>query len=118
MGAYGRHNYSGWASIAGGGAIIDYEGKTVFDVQYGTSGFSFPLERPGTYRLSTVARPNGYNSVMILHLLEAGGEKIGQISLRSHGASTEFILPPGVRRGRLLTYSNLLEEVRLVRVGD
>lgn len=118
IGTYGRHNYSGWDRPANGGELIEYEGKTVYDVQYGTFGLSFPLEHPGTYRLSTKTRGNGYNSVMILHLLDAGGSKMEQVSLRKHGSFVDFVLPPGVVRGKFLTYSNLLEEVRLVRIGD
>lgn len=119
IGAHGRYDYSGWGPPAAGGKIIETDdGRVAFDTKYGTRGPTFPLARPGTYSLSARSTANGYNSVVILDLLDDGGKTVESISLRRYDRPTTFILPPGVRRGSFLVYSNLLEEVRVVRAGD
>lgn len=119
IGKYGLYNYSGWLTPSAGGKIIQLDdGRIVFDTKYGTSSPSFPLAEPGTYCLFARSQDNGYNSVVILSLLDESGKKIESVDLRRYGVPRYFVLPPGARRGSFLVYSNLLEELRLSRVGD
>ena len=118
QGRYGLYDYSGWRRPASGGKIVRLDdGKIVFDTKYGTGGMTFPLSRGGTYALSAKRTGNGYNSVVIVHFLNGGLKKVGEVALRGSGPRY-FLLPDGVKRGAFLVYSNLLEEVRLNRIGD
>jgi len=119
IGRHGLYDYSGWRRPAAGGKLVELEdGRVAFDTKYGTSGMTFPLSRSGTYSLAAKARGNGYNSGVIVHFLDGNGKKIGEVPLRGYKAPRYFILPPGVKRGAFLVYSNILEEVRLGRIGD
>jgi hypothetical protein len=119
QGKYGLYDYSGWRRPAAGGKLVEIEnGKIAFDTKYGTGGTTFPLSQSGTYSLTATARGNGYNSVVILHLFDGNGKKIEEVALREYTAPRYFVMPPGVKRGAFLVYSNILEEVRLVRIGD
>lgn len=119
IGKYGLYNYSGWLNPSAGGKIIQLEdGRLAFDTRYGTSSPSFPLAEPGTYCLFARSQENGYNSVVILNLLDESGRKIESVDMRRYGVPRYFVVPPGARRGSFLVYSNLLEELRLTRVGD
>jgi hypothetical protein len=114
----GPMNYSGWKNIARGGKIITHKGTIVFDTKYGSRGQAFPLQGPGTYALSAEAESNGYNSCVQVHLFDAEGELLLKVSTREYGPARYFVPPPEAVTASLLVYSCLLEEVRLVRVGD
>jgi len=114
----GPHNYSGWRNISAGGKLIERDGKTVLDTKYGSTGHDIPLIAPGTYALSAIATGNGYNSVVIVRVYDKRGKKLMQASTRRYGPRTYFVLPKNAAYASFLVYSCLLEEVRLVRVGD
>ena len=114
----GPCNYSGWKNISAGGRLIRREGKTVLDTKYGSTGQRIPLSKPGTYGLSAKATGNGYNSVVIVRVYDREGKQLMRVSTRRYGPRTHFVLPKNAAYGSLLVYSCLLEEVRLVRVGD
>ncbi len=113
----GLCNYSGWGSPAAGGQIVEENGKTVFDTKYGTFSQPFPLKEGGTYALSAKFNGNGYNTCVILHVLNEEGKNIKEISIRGNQTSY-FVMPKDAVSGRFLVYSSMLEEVRLNRVGD
>jgi hypothetical protein len=114
----GDFNYSGWENIAAGGQLIERDGKTVLDTKYGSSTVRFPLAGPGTYAISAKATGNGFNSVVIVRIYGPQGEKQMETSTRRYGPPTYFVPPRGAASASILVYSCLLEEVRLVRVGD
>jgi len=114
----GPWNYSGWRNIADGGRLIERDGKTVLDTKYGSTGEMIPLSAPGTYALSAIATGNGYNSVVILRVYDRQGKMLMHASTRSYGPRSYFVSPKNAAYASLLVYSCLLEEVRLVRVGD
>lgn len=119
IGKHGLYNYSGWKWPARGGKIVVMDNaKPAFDVKYGTSGADFPLSEPGTYRLSSKATANGYNPTIIIHFLDKSGKSIERLGTRKFGEPFYFTIPPETVRGRFLCYSSMLEEVRLVRIGD
>lgn len=119
IGKHGIYNYSGWKWPAKGGKIVIMDnGKAAFDVKYGTSGTDFPLSEPGTYELTSKATANGYNSTIIIHFLDSSGKSISRLGTRLFGKPFHFTIPPETVRGRFLCYSSMLEEVRLVRIGD
>jgi hypothetical protein len=114
----GPFNYSGWRNISAGGQLIERDGKSILDTKYGSTGQTIPLPGPGTYAISAKATGNGYNSVVILRVYDAQGEKLMQASTRRYGPRTYFVPPRNAVTASFLVYSCLLEEVRLVRVGD
>ena len=114
----GPLNYSGWQRVSAGGQIIERDGRAVFDTKYGSRGMAFPLDGPGTYALSAKATGNGYNSCVILDVLDAEGKKIMASVLRRYERTNHFVPPKEAVSASLLVYSCLLEEVRVVRVGD
>ncbi|QEG42595.1 hypothetical protein [Roseimaritima ulvae] len=114
----GPDNYSGWQNIAAGGKFIQREGKTILDTKYGSTGQRIPLQEPGTYAFSALATGNGYNSVVIVRVYDADDKELMRSSTRRYGPRTYFVPPPEAAYLSLLVYSCLLEEVRLVRVGD
>lgn len=114
----GPMNYSGWRNISAGGKIIEMDGKTVFDTKYGSRGTAFPLPGPGTYALSAKATGNGYNSCVKLDVFDTAGNKIMTTVLRRYDRTNYFVPPPEAASASFLVYSCLLEEVRLLRVGD
>lgn len=114
----GPDNYSGWRNIAAGGRLVQRDGKTVLDTKYGSTGQTIPLSMPGTYALWAKATGNGYNSIVIVRVYDRQGKKLMQASTRRYGPRTYFVLPKNAAAASLLVYSCLLEEVRLVRVGD
>jgi hypothetical protein len=114
----GSLNYSGWKNISAGGKIIELDGKVVFDTKYGSRGMTFPLPGPGTYALSAKATGNGYNSCVKVDVFDSEEKKIMTNVLRRYEKTNYFVPPPEAVRASLLVYSCLLEEVRLVRVGD
>ncbi len=114
----GSLNYSGWQRISAGGQIIELDGKTVFDTKYGSRGMAFPLPGPGTYALSAKATANGYNSCVQVHVFDAQGNTLLKVSTRQYGPPSYFVPPQEAVAASFLVYSCLLEEVRLVRVGD
>ena len=114
----GPSNYSGWRHIAAGGRLIQRDGKTILDTKYGSTGQMIPLARPGTYALSAIATGNGYNSVVSVRVHDRQGKTLMKTSTRRYGPRCYFVLPKNAAYASLLVYSCLLEEVRLVRVGD
>ena len=52
-----------------------------------------PLPGPGTYAISAKATGNGYNSVVILRVYDAHGEKLMQASTRRYAPRTYFVPP-------------------------
>ncbi len=114
----GPLNYSGWQNISAGGQLLEIEGKTVFDTKYGSRGTAFPLPSPGTYALSAEATGNGYNSCVKVDVFDAEGKKLMSAVLRRYEQTNYFVPPRQAASASLLVYSCLLEEVRLVRVGD
>ena len=114
----GPFNYSGWQNISAGGKLIERDGKTVFDTKYGSRGSRFPLSGPGTYALSATATGNGYNSCVKVDIFDAQGKKLMTSVLRRYDQSQYFVAPPEAVSASFLVYSCLLEEVRLVRIGD
>ena len=119
IGKHGIFNYSGWQWPARGGKIVVMDnGKAAFDVKYGTSSADFPLSEPGTYLLTSKATANGYNPVIIMRFLDSSGKEISRLGTRKFGQPFYFTIPPETVRGKFLCYSNMLEEVRLVRIGD
>lgn len=119
IGKHGIYNYSGWQWPASGGKIVIMDnGKTAFDVKYGTSSAEFPLSEAGTYMLTSKATANGYNPVIIMRFLNSSGKEISRLGTRRFGKPFYFTIPPETVRGKFLCYSNMLEEVRLVRIGD
>lgn len=116
--ALGPFNYSGWRRISAGGKIIQLDGKTIFDTKYGSRSMAFPLQGPGTYALSAKATGNGFNSCVQVHLFDAKGNVLLKVTTRRYGPRSYFVPPKGAVTASFLVYSCLLEEVRLVRVGD
>ena len=114
----GPVNYSGWQNISAGGQLIERDGKPILDTKYGSTGQIIPLPGPGTYAISAKATSNGYNSVVILRVYDAHGEKLMQASTRRYGPRTYFVPPKNAVTASFLVYSCLLEAVRLIRVGD
>jgi len=114
----GPWNYSGWRNIAAGGRLIQRDGKTVLDTKYGSTGKMIPLSEPGTYALSAIATGNGYNSVVIVRVYDRQGKMLMKASTRRYGPRSYFVPPKNAAYASFLVYSCLLEEVRLVRVGD
>lgn len=114
----GPFNYSGWKNISAGGKIIEMGGKTVFDTKYGSRGTTFPLPGPGTYALSAKATGNGYNSCIKVDVFDAEGKKLMTAVLRRYDQTNYFVPPKEAVSASFLVYSCMLEEVRLVRVGD
>ncbi|WP_442505392.1 hypothetical protein SH528x_004178 [Novipirellula sp. SH528] len=114
----GPDNYSGWQNIAQGGRLYQRDGKTILDTKYGSTGQRIPLQGPGTYAVSALATGNGYNSVVTVRVYDAEGKELMRSSTRRYGPRTYFVPPPEATYMSLLVYSCLLEEVRLVRVGD
>lgn len=114
----GPDNYSGWQNIAAGGKFIQRDGKTILDTKYGSTGQRIPMQEPGTYAFSALATGNGYNSVVIVRVYDAEDKELMRSSTRRYGPRTYFVPPPEATYMSLLVYSCLLEEVRLVRVGD
>jgi hypothetical protein len=114
----GPQNYSGWQRISAGGQIVELDGKTVLDTKYGSRGMAFPLPGPGTYALSAKATANGYNSCVQVHVFDAKGNALLKVSTRQYGPPRYFVPPKEAVAASFLVYSCLLEEVRLVRVGD
>ncbi len=116
--ALGPFNDSGWKNIAQGGRFLIRDGKTVFDTQYGSRSQDFPVVEPGTYALSAKATPNGFNSSVHVDVHDAKGKSLLRVSTRRYGPPTHFVLPEGAASASFLAYSCLLEEIKLVRVGD
>jgi len=114
----GPLNYSGWQTVSAGGRLIEVDGKTIFDTKYGSRGTAFPLPGPGTYALSAKATGNGYNSCVKVDVFDAQGKKLMSSVLRRYGRTKYFVPPKEAASASLLVYSCLLEDVRLVRVGD
>ena len=114
----GPLNYSGWRRISAGGQIVERDGKTVLDTKYGSRGMAFPLLGPGTYALSAKATANGYNSCVQVHIFDAEGNTLLKVSTRQYGPPRYFVPPKEAVTASFLVYSCLLEEVRLIRVGD
>lgn len=114
----GPRNYSGWQRISAGGQIIELDGRTVIDTKYGSRGTAFPLPGPGTYALSAKATGNGYNSCVQVHVFDTKGKTLLKVSTRQYGPPSYFVPPNGAVTASFLVYSCLLEEVRLVRIGD
>lgn len=114
----GPFNYSGWQNISAGGQLIRQDGKTILDTKYGSTSQMIPLTEPGTYAISAKATGNGYNSIVIVRVYDAQGEELMRSSTRKYGPRTYFVPPKNAAFASLLVYSCLLEELRLVRVGD
>ncbi|HUT10494.1 MAG TPA: hypothetical protein VMY42_08360 [Thermoguttaceae bacterium] len=114
----GPYNYSGWQSISAGGQLIEREGKTILDTKYGSTGQMIPLSEPGTYAFSAKATANGYNSVVIVRVYDALGKELMRSSTRRYGPRTYFVPPKNAAYASFLVYSCLLEEVKLLRVGN
>jgi hypothetical protein len=114
----GPYNYSGWQNISAGGKLIEREGKTILDTKYGSTGQKIPLPGPGTYAFSARATGNGYNSVVIVRVYDAQGKELMRSSTRRYGPLQYFVPPKNAAYASFLVYSCLLEEVRLLRVGD
>ena len=104
--------------------VIDDRGVRFEDMpvrpntKYGSRSLSFPLQGPGTYALSAKATGNGYNSCVKADVFDAEGEKLMTAVVRRYDQTTYFVPPPEAVSASLLVYSCLLEEARLVRVGD
>lgn len=114
--ACGLHNYSGWSSLAvAAKMILTKEGKPAFDVKYGSSSANFPVSEPGTYQASSKFTGNGYNANIAVRFFDKDGKMTGSFKV---GDKNYFILPPGSVYGNFLVYSGVLEELRLIRVGD
>ena len=79
---------------------------------------AFPLHGPGTYALSAKATGNGYNSCVQVHVFDTKGNMLLKVSTRRYGPPSYFVPPKEAVTASFLVYSCLLEEVRLVRVGD
>jgi hypothetical protein len=88
------------------------------NTKYGSRSLSFPLQGPGTYALSAKATGNGYNSCVQVHVFDAKGDILLKVSTRRYGLASYFVPPKEAVAASFLVYSCLLEEVRLVRVGD
>ena len=118
---YGPQAYTGWASLATGALLVEGGGgKRALDTAYGSSSEPFPLREPGTYRLAAKGTVHGGFHTVDLRLYDENGTLIKTRSLTATpaGASSDFVLPEGTVAGSLLVYNHLLEEVRLVRMGD
>jgi hypothetical protein len=119
--ALGKYNYSGWPGRHTGGRMIERpDGKVIFDTGYGSGSESFPMSQAGTYRLYAKGVTYGGYSDIILSFLGEDGKAISVTHLNATpaGAQRDFIRPEGTVRGRLLIYNNILEELRLTRIGD
>lgn len=112
----GLHNYSGWSSLATAAKmILTKDGKPAFDTKYGSSSANFPASEPGAYQASAKFTGNGYNANIAARFYDGSGKMTGSFRF---GEKTHFILPPGSVYGNFLVYSGVLEELRLIRVGD
>jgi hypothetical protein len=119
IGRYGKYNYSGWNAPSAGGKIIETEdGRVAFDTKYGSRSMSFPFPGPGTYAITAKSEGNGYNTSIVLDLLDENGKKLDGISAWGNGRPYKFVLPAAAKRGSFLVYSNLLEELRVTRFTD
>ena len=114
----GLSNYSGWKRIADGGDLIERNGRVVLDTKYGSTGEMIPLTEPGTYAFSAKATGNGYNSIVIIRVYDSEGKELMRTGSRKYGPRTYFVPPKEAVAASFLVYSCLLEEVRLIRVGD
>ena len=90
----------------------------MLDTKYGSRGTVFPLPGRGTYALSAKASGNGYNSCVKVDIFDAQGKKLMSSVLRRYGETKHFVPPKEAASASFLVYSCLLEDVRLVRVGD
>lgn len=118
---YGPCNYAGWAHINTGGLLVEVaDGQYGLDSAYGSSGEAFPLREPGTYRLSARGTVRGGFHTVDLRLCDEKGAliKTRSLSATPQGVSSDFVLPEGTASASLLVYNHILEEVRLVRMGD
>ena len=114
---YGFYNYSGWSQLAAGARmVLTKEGRPALSVQYGSIGSWFPISEPGTYQPSVKCTPNGYAATVELSLFDKDG-KLTAASFRV-GDKIPFILPPGTVCGGFMVRSVVLEELRLIRIGD
>ncbi|OGV48101.1 MAG: hypothetical protein A2X49_12885 [Lentisphaerae bacterium GWF2_52_8] len=112
----GLYSYSGWSSLAvAAKMILSKDGKPAFDTKYGSTSMSFPVSEPGTYEASSKFTGNGYNSNIAVRFYDKDGKMTGSFGV---WAKNYFILPKGTSYGNFLIYSGVLEELRLVRVGD
>lgn len=115
----GLHNYSGWSRLAPGGKLVEREdGKVIFDTQYTSIGQAFHLSQPGWYELTTVSTPKGYSPAIMLNMLDANNKPTGQVRVGGKGYVRGFVLPEGTTHAYFNIRSVLLEELRVVRVGD
>lgn len=113
----GPFNYSGWSGMAAGAGLFQTkEGRAALDAQYGSYTDSFPVSEPGTYQVFLKATSNGYASIVSLSLFD----KDGKLTAKSFSVRNKalFLLPPGTVSGRFLVRSMVLEELRLVHMGD
>lgn len=115
----GPYNYSGWSRLAVGGKLIALEdGKVIFDTQYTSIGQVFPLNQPGWYELTTVSTSKGYSPAIMLNMLDANNKPTGQVRVGGRGYVRGFVLPEGTTQAYFNIRSVLLEELRVVRIGD
>lgn len=116
-----RAGYSGWNYFLRGALLMHREdGKAVFDTAYGSGGELFPLDGSGTYRLFGKGSAHGGYRVINFEQRDQNGKVIKVISLTAtpQGNSVDFILEKDAVMGRLNSYNHLLEEVRVIRMGD
>ncbi|HOF87269.1 MAG TPA: hypothetical protein PLZ36_04060 [Armatimonadota bacterium] len=118
---YGPCSYTGWASLNTGALFVKVgEGKYGLNTAYGSSSEPFPLREPGTYRLYARGAARGGFRTVDLRIYDAKGAliKILNIVGLPNGNSVDVLLPDGAAAGSLLVYHHILEEVRVMRVGD
>lgn len=112
----GLYNYSGWSGLAAGAKmILTKEGKPAFDTKYGSTSTGFPVTEPGTYKTSAKFTGNGYNANIAVRFFDKDGKMTGSFGVR---VENYFILPAGTVYGHFLAYSGVIEELRLIRIGD
>lgn len=118
--AHGKYDYSGWGSSVGCILLERHDGRVLFDSRYGSGGESFPLQQAGAYRLFAKGTTYGGYSDVILHFVGEDGKTLSTVSLHTtpKGTQKDFVLPAGTVRGRFLVYNNILEELRLTRLGE
>ncbi|OGV55929.1 MAG: hypothetical protein A2X49_08060 [Lentisphaerae bacterium GWF2_52_8] len=116
----GKYNYSGWPSKHTDGRLLERpDGRVIFDTGYGSGSESFPIS-PGKHRLYAKGSTYGGYQEIIFFFMDNNGKEISKTGMNStpEGIQKEFMVPDGAVRGRFLIYNNVLDELRLTRVGE
>ena len=117
---YPTMNFGKYNCHIGGHLLERADGRLVWDSGYGCLfGESMPLS-PGRYKLYAKGFTYGGYSTIGISFLDRDGRTISGAAINSApgGNQKEFEVPEGTVRGSMLIYNNVIEELRLTRMGD